>query len=235
MILQFLDDTHLEMEKIPPSGIRIKSRKATLSDCHCFLRPGVDICVLSNSECNDDDDSDQCIIYPVWLDAKINSIKRKLHGSGCSCEYYVNIYATQGSLGVRQRTLSKNVIVVGIDQICILQRLDDNCIQDQSYQWHLAEDCSSTSETKLLKGKFFIDISWLANISVKKQVSFYARSVNNKIVYQELGNDDSPSIRPEVGLLPSIIPYEKHRKSRSKKSIVVLALPAYNSNRPWPF
>lgn len=65
MILQFLDDTHMEMEKRPSSDIRIKSRKATLSDCHCFLQPGVDICVLSNFECNDDDDSDQCITYPV--------------------------------------------------------------------------------------------------------------------------------------------------------------------------
>ncbi|KAJ1410656.1 hypothetical protein SESBI_21824 [Sesbania bispinosa] len=133
---------------------------------------------------------------PVWLDAKINSIKGKPHGSGCSCEYYVKIYATQGSLGVSQRTLSKDVIVVGIDQICVLQRLERNCNEDQSYRWNLAEDCSAISKTKLLKGKFFFDISWLADTSVIKQVSFYARSVNNKIVYQKLGNDDSPSIRP---------------------------------------
>ncbi|KAJ1410654.1 hypothetical protein SESBI_21822 [Sesbania bispinosa] len=337
MILQFLDDTRMEMEKRPSSDIRIKSRKATLSDCHYFLQPGVDICVLSNFECNDDDDSDHCFTHPVWLDAKINSIKRKPHGSGCSCEYYVNIYSTQDSLGVSQRTLSKDVIVVGIDQICVLQILERNCNEDQSYRWNLAEDCSAISETKLLKGKFFFDISWLADTSVIKQVSFYARSVNNKIIYKKLGNNDSPSIRPgsfinvlnltsdnknilnycvsrievsatmritldphdsskdhelsacydvgsskcgskkperylgfedyddskeevglftlpseeseqkhcltqnvvddsevEVSLLPSIL-YEKHSELNSKQSIVVLALPAYNINRPWPF
>ncbi|KAJ1391643.1 SNF2-related, N-terminal domain [Sesbania bispinosa] len=38
----------------------------------------------------------------------------------------------------------------------------------------------------------------------------------------------------EVSLLPSIL-YEKHRELNSKQSTVVLALPAYNINRPWPF
>lgn len=32
------------------SSLRIRARKANLSDCTCFLRPGVDIRILSTSE-----------------------------------------------------------------------------------------------------------------------------------------------------------------------------------------
>ena len=37
-------------ENIPMSTLRIRSRKATLSDCTCLLRPGIDICVLTTSK-----------------------------------------------------------------------------------------------------------------------------------------------------------------------------------------
>lgn len=33
-------------EKVPADSLRIRSRKANVSDCNCFLRPGVDVCVL---------------------------------------------------------------------------------------------------------------------------------------------------------------------------------------------
>ena len=36
--------------------VRIRSRKATLSDCTSFLRCGIDVCVLSTLQSNDDSD-----------------------------------------------------------------------------------------------------------------------------------------------------------------------------------
>lgn len=48
--MHLTDNQTLVEEKRPFSNLRIKSRKATLSDCTCFLRPGVDVCVLSATE-----------------------------------------------------------------------------------------------------------------------------------------------------------------------------------------
>ena len=53
------------MEKGPLSDIRISSRKATLSDCSRFLRPGIDICVLSAPQ--QSTDSDAIVIDPVSI------------------------------------------------------------------------------------------------------------------------------------------------------------------------
>lgn len=46
MTLHLIDGQYL-IEKKPFSDLRVKSRKATLPDCTCFLRPGIDICILS--------------------------------------------------------------------------------------------------------------------------------------------------------------------------------------------
>lgn len=124
----------------------------------------------------------------VWADAKINSIQRNPHDSECSCQYYVNLYVNQGSLGT-QRTLSREVKVVGINQISILQRLERNTSEDNPHRWDSSMDCSSVLQTKLLLGKFLSDISWLIIASFLKKVSFDVRSVDNKIVYQVLGGD----------------------------------------------
>ena len=50
MTLHFVDIQYVIQEKSPIANLRVRSRKATLSDCTCFLRPGVDICVLSASQ-----------------------------------------------------------------------------------------------------------------------------------------------------------------------------------------
>lgn len=48
MTMHLIDDQYL-IEKQPFSDFRVKSRQATLSDCTCFLRPGIDVCILSAS------------------------------------------------------------------------------------------------------------------------------------------------------------------------------------------
>lgn len=188
MVMHFIDDRYLIREKIPFSNLRIRSRKATLSDCTCYLRPGIDICVLSASQ--HAKDSDEETKEPVWLDARISSIERKPHGYQCTCQFYVNFYVNQGPLGSERGTLSKEVSIVGIEKISILQKLERIPCEDQHYRWANSEDCSSLPKTKLLLGKFLSDLSWLLVASVFKQIAFDVRSVQNKIVYQISGADD---------------------------------------------
>ncbi|KAK4277790.1 hypothetical protein QN277_015732 [Acacia crassicarpa] len=189
--LHFINNEKRVLKRSPGPDIRIRSRKATLSDCSCFLRPGIDVCVSSTSQ--QDNSSGKICLEPGWVDAKIRSVQRKGHVSECSCEYFVNLYVNQGRYDPEKSVLSKETKVVGINQISILQKLDHNPCEDQQYRWDLPEDCFKARETKLFAGKFFSDFSWLVVASALKQVSFCVRSVEGKIVYQILGCEHSSS------------------------------------------
>ena len=89
-------------------------------------------------------------------------------------------------MGSVRETLNKEITQVGIDQIAILQKLGQNCCQDQYHRWDFSEDSSSRQKTKLLLGKILSDFSWLLVASSIKNLSFDIRSVQNKIVYQIL-------------------------------------------------
>ncbi|WJX38509.1 DNA repair and recombination protein RAD54-like protein [Trifolium repens] len=182
------------------SNIRVKSRKATAYDCSGFLRPGIDISMLLGYCYNDN--PDQFGPIPMCMDARITSIQRQPHESDqCSCQFYVNLYDDQGSLGTELKTLDKEVNAIGIDQVFILQKLQHNICEallkknDSSesevkpYRWDSSEDCSSLSHSRLLIGKFLSDLSWFVTTSFLKKVSFRIRSGQNKIVYQVKGND----------------------------------------------
>ncbi|XP_012571350.1 LOW QUALITY PROTEIN: SNF2 domain-containing protein CLASSY 1-like [Cicer arietinum] len=166
--------------------IRIKSRKATLSDCSSFLRPGIDISVLLGLRFIHD--SDQFTSIPVWVDARIDSIQRQPHHqSNCSCQFYVNFYDQQGSLGSEIKSLNKEVIPIGVDQISIIQRLEHYCV-NKPYRWSSSEDCISLSQSRFLLAKVLNDLSWFVATSVLKKVSFNITSIQNKIVYEVMGN-----------------------------------------------
>ncbi|CAL5363929.1 unnamed protein product [Camellia sinensis] len=184
-------------ENVPISNLRIRSRKATLSDCTCFLRPGLDICVLSTPQGTEDssDDENQ---DPIWVDAKINSIERKPHEPKCTCQFYVSFYVTQGPLDMAKKTLSKETVLVQLDQISILQKPEWKPCENEHYRWEFSEDCSSLQKYKLFTGKFSADISWLLVASVLKQIDFDVRAIQNRIVYQILDDDcDDGSPNPE--------------------------------------
>ncbi|KAJ8769477.1 hypothetical protein K2173_002967 [Erythroxylum novogranatense] len=182
MTLNFTDNTQLTAKNGPYANIRIKSRKATLSDCICFLRPGIDVCVLSSP--NDGENSGKENPEPLWIDAKISSIERKPHESQCSCQFFVKLYVHQGPLGSERAKLSRDTKLIGIDQISILQRLENYPCEGLSNRWNSSEDCPLVQRTKLFSGKFLSDLTWLLAASVLKQIAFVVRSVQNKIVYQ---------------------------------------------------
>lgn len=192
MTIHLTDDQYL-IEKQPFADFRVKSRKALLSDCTCFLRPGVDVCVLSSSQQIESEDDKKP--EPVWIDAKISSIKRKPHDSECSCQFYVKFYVDHAPLGSERATLSKETEVLGLDQISVLQRLEKDACDDQHYRWNFSEDEPALKKTKIFLGRFSSDISWLLVASVLKRIAFDVRSVQNKIVYQVLDEDDNSPLK----------------------------------------
>ncbi|XP_057509989.1 SNF2 domain-containing protein CLASSY 1-like [Actinidia eriantha] len=212
------DDGDVFEECFPISNLRLRSRKATFSDCSCFLRPGVDVCVLSTCQLTENA-SEEEDLEPVWLDAKIVSIERKPHETECACQFYVRFYVTKGPLGVTNGKLHKDTRVLKIDQISILQKLDHNPCEKEHYRWDFSEDCSSLQKYKLFPGKFSSDISWLLVASVQRQIEFDVRLIQKRIVYQILdsdcdeylpnseGNTNALNFKLENGfLVPIIIP-----------------------------
>ncbi|XP_059666793.1 SNF2 domain-containing protein CLASSY 2-like [Cornus florida] len=193
-IAMHLVDNEVEIvENIPMSNLRIRSRKAILSDCTCFLRPGLDICTLVTPQ-HEENSGEEENLEPVWFDAKIKSIERKPHQSKCDCQFYVSFYASQGPPSMSKKSLSKEINMVQIDQISILQKLKHNPCENEHYRWNFSEDCSSLQTFKLFTGKFSSDLSWLVVASVLKQIVFDVRSIQNRIVY--IICDDDHGKRP---------------------------------------
>lgn len=182
------EDGHFEIAKKDSlSNLRIRPRKATPSDCTCFLRPGVDICALLKSqepEVSDEVDSEQ-----IWTYAKINSIERKPHKVGCECQYYINVYGPNESLAAEKGTLSKEISILALSQICILQKLEMKPCESEYFRWKFSSDCFSLQETFLSSRKFTCDLTWLLVASVLKQIAFDVKSVQNKIVYEIVGSE----------------------------------------------
>lgn len=71
MTMHLKDNQCYTEERRPFSNLRIRSRKATSSDCTCFLRPGIDVCVLSASqdaECSDEENEEPVSYILVCMD-----------------------------------------------------------------------------------------------------------------------------------------------------------------------
>lgn len=64
MTINFADNHSCVIQnKGPFPNIRVRSRQANSYDCTCFLRPGVDVCVLSTPE--NTENSEEKIRAPV--------------------------------------------------------------------------------------------------------------------------------------------------------------------------
>uniref|UniRef100_A0A1J3DA00 SNF2 domain-containing protein CLASSY 2 n=1 Tax=Noccaea caerulescens TaxID=107243 RepID=A0A1J3DA00_NOCCA len=186
MVIRLLENAYVLEDIRPFQRLRLRSRKATLSDCICFLRPGIDVCVLYLL--NEDD------LEPVWVDAKIVSVEREPHvESECSCKIHVRIYIDQGCIGSERQRINKDSVVIGLNQISILQKFYKEQSTDQHYRWKVSEDCTSLMKTRLSLGKFLPDLSWLVVASIMKSIVFHIRTVQTKIVYQIVTDEEGSS------------------------------------------
>ncbi|KAK3019518.1 hypothetical protein RJ639_003190 [Escallonia herrerae] len=199
------DDRDVIEADIPVANLRVRSRKASSYDCTCFLRPGLDISVLSTPQ-HKENSSDENLEL-VWVDAKISSIERKPHEDTCACQFYVCLYVTQGPVGTAKKALNKETLVMQIDQISILQKLEKNPCENTHHRWNFSEDCSSRQKFKLFTGKFSSDITWLLVASVMKQIVFDVRSIKNQIVYQ-IWDSDCDTFSPNSGNLSNAINFK---------------------------
>ncbi|CAH2072283.1 unnamed protein product [Thlaspi arvense] len=176
MTIRLLEDAYVLEDIRPFQRLRLRSRKATLSDCICFLRSGIDVCVLY--PLHEDD------LEPVWVDARIVSMERMPHESECSCKIYVRIYIDQDCIGSERQRINRDSVVIGLNQVSILQKFYKEQSSDQFYRWKFSEDCTSLMKTRLSLGNFLPDLSWLVVTSVMKSIVFHIRAVQTKVVYQ---------------------------------------------------
>lgn len=89
MSMKFVDNQYVSHDRGPFSDLRIKSRQATLSDCTCFLRQGVDICVLSIPQ--QTEGSDEVVKDPVSY-IRIWDFNLELM---TSCTYLCKLYSSR--------------------------------------------------------------------------------------------------------------------------------------------
>ncbi|CAN7031431.1 unnamed protein product [Brassica rapa subsp. trilocularis] len=189
MTMRLFENGHVLDDVKPFQKLRLRSRKATTIDCTTFLRHGVDVCVLyQKDEVTPEDD-----LEPVWVDAKIVSIERKPHEPECLCEFHVSIYIDQGCISSEKHRMNRASVVMGLDQISILQKFPKEQSVDRFYRWRYSEDSASLVKTRLTLGKFMPDLSWLLVTSVLKNSVFHIKTIQNKMVYLIMTDEESSS------------------------------------------
>ncbi|XP_019098277.1 PREDICTED: SNF2 domain-containing protein CLASSY 1-like isoform X2 [Camelina sativa] len=189
MTMRLLENGQVLDDIRPFQRLRLRSRKATLVDCTSFLRPGLDVCVLYQKDVTVDEETTE----PVWVDARILSIERKPHESECLCIFHVSVYIDQGCIGSEKHRMNRASVLMGLNQISILQKLCKEQSLDRYYRWRNSEDCTSLVKTRLNLGKFLPDLSWLLVTSVLKNIVFQIRTFHDKMVYQIVADECSSS------------------------------------------
>lgn len=124
------------------------------------------------------------------MDARILSIERKPHESECLCTFHVSVYIDQGCIGLEKHRMNKVPVLVGLNEIAILQKFCKEQSLDRYYRWRYSEDCSSLVKTRLNLGKFLPDLTWLLVTSVLKNIVFQIRTFHEKMVYQIVTDQD---------------------------------------------
>ncbi|KAL5713218.1 SNF2 domain-containing protein CLASSY [Ranunculus cassubicifolius] len=183
-------------EKLPVSGLRIRSRKANMFDCLYFLRTGVHVCVLL-SDPNEDDNAFRYTPQQTWVDAKIESIESMPHKIGCNCRFYVSLLDVYLPSPRKKKMVTDEIRELSIDKIKVLQQLDKKPSENAHFRWISSRDCLWVTEARLFRGQFMHDILWLLVASALRSVEFVISSAQNKILYQVLDGD------PILGYLES--------------------------------
>lgn len=89
--------------------------------------------------------------------------------------------------------INRDSVIIGLNQISILQKFYKEQSRDQFYRWRFSEDCTTLMKTRLSLGNFLPDLSWLLVTSVIKNIVFHVRTVQNKMVYQIVTGEASSS------------------------------------------
>ncbi|KAL6896677.1 hypothetical protein ACP4OV_007249 [Aristida adscensionis] len=167
--------------------LRIRSRKATSTDCSHVLKPGADVCVWKASSSGETKAS-----VLLCRDARIIKIQRNHHEDQCHCLFAIIFYKDQCP-GSKEKVIADRVTeVVTIDDVFMLQKLHQSEeLQDGSVPWGSAEDCLRHSRSKLLSARFSEEVTYLIVLSVQRGMEFNITVVEGKIIYQIIKGDQS--------------------------------------------
>ena len=89
--------------------------------------------------------------------------------------------------------INRDSVIIGLNQISILQKFYKEQSSDQFYRWKFSEDCTTLMKTRLSLGNFLPDLSWLLVTSVMKNIVFHVRTVQTMMVYQIVTDEASSS------------------------------------------
>lgn len=89
--------------------------------------------------------------------------------------------------------MNRASVVMGLDHISILQKFPKEQSVDRFYRWRYSEDSASLVKTRLTLGKFMPDLSWLLVTSVLKNTVFHIKTIQNKMVYLIMTDEESSS------------------------------------------
>jgi DNA repair and recombination protein RAD54 and RAD54-like protein len=147
-------------------------------------------------------------------DARLIKIKRNHQSDRCLCLFAVIFYKDQCP-GSKEKVISGTIAdVVTIDDICILQNLQPEELQDGSVRWNSAVDCFHHNRSKLLSARFSLEVAYLIVLSSLRRMEFNIKMVDGNIIYQIIKGDqardsiDSMSIPPGFGKNMDIISFK---------------------------
>lgn len=152
---------------------------------------------------------------PLCRDARLIKIKRNHQSNQCLCLFIVNFYKDQCPGSKQKVTSGTRAGVVTIDNICILQNLQSEKLQDGSVQWNSAVDCFHHNRSKLLSARFSLEVAYLIVLSILRGMEFSIKLVDGNIIFQIIKGDqarysiDSMSIPPGFGKNMDIISFNE--------------------------
>ncbi|XP_040382284.1 SNF2 domain-containing protein CLASSY 2-like [Oryza brachyantha] len=194
--------------------LRLRSRRATCSDCTNVLRPGVDVCVLSPHTLQESLQGKTKASVLLCHDARLITIKKNHQEDKCLCLFAVMLYKNQCPGNAEKVVTDRRAEVVTINNVFLLQKLQSEDFQDGSMKWSSSEDRLSLNRGKLLSARFSSEITHLIVLSILRGMEFNIKLVDCQIVYQIIKRDqsryslDSMAIPPGFGNTMEIISFQ---------------------------
>ncbi|WOL17028.1 hypothetical protein Cni_G25817 [Canna indica] len=205
------------LDKVDGDCLRMRSRKASSSDCLHFLKPGVDVCALSGRPVAANSSPGMRKPLFLWHDAKIISIKRASHDDHCTCLFSIMFFSSKTPANEKKGMNDRWAEVVPIDNISILQKLQSEICDDGYYKWNSTADCVSNNKSKLLNDTFSSEMAWMLVISTLKGMNFDLKLVKDNLVSFVLQSDQESSLYNTQSNGPADI---AHPRSHEKVKIM---------------
>uniref|UniRef100_A0A0E0LQ43 Uncharacterized protein n=1 Tax=Oryza punctata TaxID=4537 RepID=A0A0E0LQ43_ORYPU len=184
--------------------LRLRSRKATCSDCSNVLKPGVDVCVQSPHTLQTSSEGGTKASVLLCHDARLITIKKNHQEDKCLCLFVVILYKNQCPGNAEKVITDTKAEVVTINNIFLLQKLQSEA-QEGSMKWNSSEDRLSLNRGRLISARFSSEITHLMVLSILRGMEFNIKLVEDQIVYQIIKRDqerwnlDSMAIPPGFG------------------------------------